>query len=41
MISPNLRTDIFGNETFQLRPDYRYALWLGAALMLGWTVLLI
>jgi hypothetical protein len=41
MIFPQLRTVIFGSGNFTITPEYRYALGLGAALMLGWTVLLI
>jgi hypothetical protein len=41
MIFPQLRTLIFGSDDFIITPEYRYALGLGAALMLGWTVLLI
>jgi hypothetical protein len=41
MIFPQLRTLIFGSDGFTITPEYRYALGLGAALMLGWTVLLI
>jgi hypothetical protein len=41
MIFPQLRTLIFGSGSFTITPEYRYALGLGAALMLGWTVLLI
>ena len=41
MIFPQLRTLIFGSDSFTITPEYRYALGLGAALMLGWTVLLI
>jgi hypothetical protein len=41
MIFPQLRTYIFGSGNFIITPEYRYALGLGAALMLGWTVLLI
>lgn len=41
MIFPQLRTVIFGSGNFTITPEYRYALGLGAALMIGWTVLLI
>jgi hypothetical protein len=41
MVFPQLRTLIFGSDRFILTPKYRYALGLGAALMMGWTVLLL
>ena len=41
MIFPKLQVYLFGSENFSISPDYRYALLLGASLMLGWTVLLI
>ena len=41
MIFPKLRVYLFGAENFSISNDYRYALGLGAALMLGWTFLLI
>lgn len=41
MIFPELRVYIFGSDNLNLTPEYRYALGMGAALMAGWTVLLI
>ncbi|WP_167611896.1 hypothetical protein [Maribellus sediminis] len=41
MIFPDLRVLIFGSENEVITPDYRYALGMGASLMVGWTVLLI
>lgn len=41
MIFPKLRVYIFGADNFSITTEYRYALGLGAALMLGWTALLI
>jgi hypothetical protein len=41
MLLPQMRTYIFGSGPFEITPEYRYALGLGAALMLGWTTLLI
>ena len=41
MIFPQLRTYIFGSDNFSITSEYRYALGLGASLMLGWTILLI
>ncbi len=41
MIFPELRIHIFGAENFVISPAYRYALGLGASLMVGWTILLI
>lgn len=41
MIFPQLRSCLFGSDNLIITPQYRYALGLGAALMVGWTVLLI
>jgi hypothetical protein len=41
MIFPQLKTFIFGSANISIASEYRYALGLGASLMLGWTVLLI
>ena len=41
MIFPELGTHFFKHENFDIAPEYRYALSMGAALMIGWTVLLI
>lgn len=41
MIFPNLRGFVLGSENTFITPEYRYALGMGAALMLGWTMLLI
>jgi hypothetical protein len=41
MIFPQLRTCIFGADNFIITPEYRYALGLGASLMIGWTILLV
>lgn len=41
MIFPELRVYIFGSDNLIITPEYRYALGMGAALMVGWTVLLI
>lgn len=41
MAIPAWRVYVFGGENLQLTPAYRYALGMGAALMAGWTILLI
>lgn len=41
MIFPNLRVFIFASENEIITPEYRYALGMGASLMIGWTALLI
>ena len=41
MIFPELREFVFGSDSFEITPAYRYALGMAAALMTGWTVLLI
>lgn len=40
MIFPTLRLYIFGPDNLEITPAYRYSLGMGAALMVGWTVLL-
>lgn len=41
MAFPDLRVYVFGGDKLELAPDYRYSLGMGAALMAGWTILLI
>jgi len=41
MIFPELGAYFFRHENGTISPEYRYALGMGAALMVGWTVLLI
>jgi hypothetical protein len=41
MLVPAVCAAMFGIPNFQPGPDYRYATAVGAALMAGWTVLLI
>jgi hypothetical protein len=41
MILPKLGAYFFGHEDVEITPEYRHALGMGAALMVGWTVLLI
>jgi len=41
MLSPNIGTMLFGGEFARLGVEYRYAMGIGAALMAGWTVLLL
>lgn len=41
MIFPELRVHLFDTENFSITHNYRYALGMAAALMTGWTVLLI
>ena len=41
MIFPTLRIYIFGSDNVEITPAYRYSLGMGAALMVGWTVLLL
>ncbi|MEW6272637.1 MAG: hypothetical protein AB1689_25440 [Thermodesulfobacteriota bacterium] len=41
MLSPRLFAAQNGLEGFQPGPEYRYAMGMGASLMLGWTVLLL
>ena len=41
MIFPKLGAYFFRHENVEITPEYRYALGMGAALMVGWTVLLI
>lgn len=40
MLFPSLGRKMFGIAGFSLGADYRYAMNLGASLMLGWTLLL-
>ena len=40
MLFPEAGRAIYGITGFEPGPDYRYAMGLGASLMLGWTVLL-
>jgi len=41
MLFPRAGRTIYGITDFEPGPDYRYAMGLGASLMLGWTVLLL
>jgi len=41
MALPELRVYIFASEVQKITSEYRYALGMGAALMTGWTALLI
>jgi hypothetical protein len=41
MLCPTVGARVFGLSSFEPGPEYRYAMSLAAALMLGWTVLLI
>jgi hypothetical protein len=41
MLSPRIGGALFGIEHFDPGNDYRYAMMVGASLMLGWTILLI
>ena len=41
MLVPPLGNAIYGLEGFAPGPEYRYAMGLGASLMIGWTVLLL
>jgi hypothetical protein len=41
MLVPGIGGNIFGLGDFDPGPEYRYAMYMGAALMAGWTVLLI
>ena len=41
MLFPGIGGAVFGIEHFEPGNDYRYAMLVGASLMLGWTVLLI
>jgi len=41
MLAPSLAGSLFGIEKFSPGVDYRYAMMIGASLMLGWTALLI
>ena len=41
MLSPKIGGAMFGIDRFDPGNDYRYAMMVGASLMLGWTILLI
>jgi hypothetical protein len=41
LLSPRLGGDMLGIAGFQPGPDYRYAIGMTAALMAGWTLLLV
>ncbi len=41
MLAPSIAGPLFGIENFSPGVDYRYAMMIGASLMLGWTALLI
>lgn len=41
MLAPSVAGRMFGIEGFNPGADYRYAMMVGASLMLGWTALLI
>ncbi len=41
MLSPQIGGALYGIKDFNPGGDYRYAMGVGAALMLGWTVLLL
>ena len=41
MLVPRVAAAMFGIEHFDPGRDYRYAMMVGASLMLGWTILLI
>jgi hypothetical protein len=41
MFFPEAGRTVYGLTDFEPSADYRYAMWLGASLMLGWTVLLL
>jgi len=41
MIFPTLRFYIFGPDNVEITQAYRYSLSMGAALMVGWTILLL
>jgi hypothetical protein len=41
MVSPRVGAAMFGLRDFHPGPDYRYAMYLAASLMLGWTCLLL
>ncbi len=41
MLSPRIADLVFGGGRANKGPDYRYAMGIGAALMAGWTLLLI
>jgi predicted CoA-binding protein len=41
MLFPAVGAALYGMEAFEASPEYRYAMWLGASLMVGWTLLLL
>jgi hypothetical protein len=41
MLSRRVSSALFGGDPARPRPEYRYAMGLGASLMAGWTVLLL
>lgn len=41
MLWPSVGARVFGIANFQPGVDYRFAMYIGASLMLGWTVLLL
>jgi len=41
MLAPSIGGKLFGIANFNPGPDYRYAMDVGASLMLGWTLLLL
>ncbi len=41
MLWPSAGARVFGIVNFQPGPDYRFAMFIAASLMLGWTVLLL
>jgi len=41
MLFPAVGATLYGMEAFDPSPEYRYAMGLGASLMMGWTLLLI
>jgi hypothetical protein len=41
MVSPSIAAVMFGIDGFRPGVEYRYAMFVGASLMLGWTVLLL
>jgi hypothetical protein len=41
MLVPSIGAAIFGIVDFHPGPEYRYAMYVGASLMAGWTVLLL
>ena len=41
MIFSRIGSSLFGGDITRLGAEYRYAMWIGASLMAGWTALLI